>query len=63
MQPLKLSAFPEGLNSFQGRSEKQSPLEIFQERHAPRSTTKTSPFPSITEDRNWICSKAFAVEF
>ena len=58
MQPLKLSAFPEGLNSFQERSEKQSPLEPFQGRHAPKSTTKTSPFPNTTEDRSWIRSKA-----
>jgi hypothetical protein len=33
-------------------------LEPFQERHAPRSTTKTLPFPNTTEDRNWIRSKA-----
>lgn len=55
--PSKLSAFPEGLNSFQEESD-ESPLEAFQGRHAPRSTTKMSHFPKITADRNWICFKA-----
>lgn len=62
MQPLKLSAFPEGLNSFKRGSKKQSPLEPFQEA-AQDSTTKTSPFPNTIEDRSWICSKACLLDF